>query len=148
MDLLLFSSPGGVFAGEIVGVCYCIIGLALLCENYFVPSLQRLSDTFKLSPAVAGATFMAVGFVILFLSFIYDSLLFGLISFLFAFSFSLLSPGLQPRSSSPPLLAHSIRSLQPSLLASSLARPSSISLLSMPSPFLLPERYFLHSLNT
>jgi len=52
---------GGVFAAEVIGVIYAIIGLALLCEDYFVPALQRLSNTFKLTPAVAGATFMAIG---------------------------------------------------------------------------------------
>lgn len=35
--------------------------LAVICEEFFVPSLDIISNKFKLSSDVAGATFMAVG---------------------------------------------------------------------------------------
>lgn len=35
--------------------------LAVLCDEFFVPSLEKISDRLKLAPDVAGATFMAVG---------------------------------------------------------------------------------------
>jgi len=37
------------------------LGLAIVCDEYFVPSLTRFSDALGLSPDVAGATFMAAG---------------------------------------------------------------------------------------
>ena len=46
---------------------YCIIifilpsGLALICDDFFVPSLEAISEKLDLSEDVAGATFMAAG---------------------------------------------------------------------------------------
>ncbi|XP_075232313.1 putative sodium/potassium/calcium exchanger CG1090 [Lycorma delicatula] len=40
---------------------YSFIGLAIVCDEYFVTSLDRICEVFKLSPDVAGATFMAAG---------------------------------------------------------------------------------------
>ncbi|XP_039291089.1 probable sodium/potassium/calcium exchanger CG1090 isoform X1 [Nilaparvata lugens] len=40
---------------------YSFIGLAIVCDEYFVTSLDRICEEFKLSPDVAGATFMAAG---------------------------------------------------------------------------------------
>ena len=37
------------------------VGLALVCDDYFVPSLEALSNMLNLSEDVAGATFMAAG---------------------------------------------------------------------------------------
>ena len=67
---------GGVIIHILVAT-YMFIGLAIVCDDYFVPSLTRVSDgkfinvsiTFiiflfaamNLSPDVAGATFMAAG---------------------------------------------------------------------------------------
>lgn len=36
-------------------------GLALICDDFFVPSLEAISDKLDLSEDVAGATFMAAG---------------------------------------------------------------------------------------
>ena len=36
-------------------------GLAIVCDEYFVPALERMSDVLGLSPDVAGATFMSAG---------------------------------------------------------------------------------------
>jgi len=40
---------------------YCFIGLAIVCDDYFVPSLEKISEGLSLSEDVAGATFMAAG---------------------------------------------------------------------------------------
>merc|ERR1719367_2036522 len=37
------------------------VALALVCDDYFVPSLDVLTETLGLAPDVAGATFMAAG---------------------------------------------------------------------------------------
>ena len=49
-------------------VAYCVaiiffafLGLAIVCDEYFQPSLEEISDVLKLSPDVAGATFLAAG---------------------------------------------------------------------------------------
>lgn len=42
-------------------VVYGFIGIAIVCDTYFEPSLETISTKLKLSPDVAGATFMAMG---------------------------------------------------------------------------------------
>ena len=51
---------GGVLLHVIIAV-YMFIGLAIVCDEYFVPALERMSDVLGLSPDVAGATFMSAG---------------------------------------------------------------------------------------
>jgi len=43
------------------GVFYMFWGLAIVCDDYFVTSLEEISEALSLSPDVAGATFMAAG---------------------------------------------------------------------------------------
>lgn len=43
------------------GVFYMFWGLAIVCDDYFVTSLEEISEALHLSPDVAGATFMAAG---------------------------------------------------------------------------------------
>ena len=43
------------------GIFYMFWGLAIICDDYFVASLEQLSEDLSLSPDVAGATFMAAG---------------------------------------------------------------------------------------
>lgn len=43
----------GVFYA--LGVLYCLVGLAEVCENYFVASLEALGTRFGLSEDVSGA---------------------------------------------------------------------------------------------
>lgn len=38
-----------------------IVGVAIICDDFFVPSLEAISDKLDLSEDVAGATFMAAG---------------------------------------------------------------------------------------
>lgn len=40
---------------------FCNAGLALICDEFFVPSLEVISEKLELSEDVAGATFMAAG---------------------------------------------------------------------------------------
>ena len=37
------------------------LGLAIICDDFFVPSLEGISEKLDLSEDVAGATFMAAG---------------------------------------------------------------------------------------
>merc|ERR550514_1803154 len=45
----------------IVVMAYTFLGLAVVCDDFFVQALESLSDYFALSEDVAGATFMAAG---------------------------------------------------------------------------------------
>jgi len=44
-----------------IGLFYMFVALAIVCDEFFVPSLEVISDSLNLSPDVAGATFMAAG---------------------------------------------------------------------------------------
>jgi len=47
--------------GAIILLLICFYLLAVVCEEFFVPSLDRISTRLRLSSDVAGATFMAAG---------------------------------------------------------------------------------------
>lgn len=51
---------GGVFLYFFI-MLYTFLGLAIVCDDYFCESLDLISEKLKLSPDVAGATFMAAG---------------------------------------------------------------------------------------
>lgn len=51
---------GGV-ALHFVGVLYLFLGIAIICDDFFVGSLEAISERLGLSEDVAGATFMAAG---------------------------------------------------------------------------------------
>ncbi|KAF5272175.1 hypothetical protein FQA39_LY01257 [Lamprigera yunnana] len=51
---------GGIIIHILVAV-YTFLGLSIVCDEYFVASLDRICEELKLSPDVAGATFMAAG---------------------------------------------------------------------------------------
>ena len=44
-----------------VGMFYMFFALAIVCDEYFVPSLEYIADKLNLVPDVAGATLMAAG---------------------------------------------------------------------------------------
>ena len=44
-----------------LGMFYMFLALAIICDDYFVESLEVISESLDLSPDVAGATFMAAG---------------------------------------------------------------------------------------
>ena len=43
------------------GLIYMFVSLAIVCDEFFVPSLAVLSEKLVISDDVAGATFMAAG---------------------------------------------------------------------------------------
>ncbi|KAB0798826.1 hypothetical protein PPYR_06706 [Photinus pyralis] len=51
---------GGIIIHILVAI-YTFLGLSIVCDEYFVASLDRICEELKLSPDVAGATFMAAG---------------------------------------------------------------------------------------
>ncbi|XP_059082290.1 sodium/potassium/calcium exchanger Nckx30C-like [Tigriopus californicus] len=46
---------------HIIGILYMFFALALVCDEFFVPSLDVIIEKLGISPDVAGATFMAAG---------------------------------------------------------------------------------------
>lgn len=46
---------------HILGMIYMFIALALVCDEFFVPSLTVITERLQISDDVAGATFMAAG---------------------------------------------------------------------------------------
>jgi len=51
----------GFIVVYIFGMGYMFLGLAIVCDEFFVPSLEEFSTTLGISDDVAGATFMAAG---------------------------------------------------------------------------------------
>ncbi|XP_073474773.1 sodium/potassium/calcium exchanger 5 isoform X1 [Aquarana catesbeiana] len=51
---------GGIVIHFLV-ILYMFLAVAIICEDYFIPSLEIISERLGLSQDVAGATFMAVG---------------------------------------------------------------------------------------
>ena len=61
-DLLTMDQikDGGIVL-YIIGVTYMFVALAIVCDEFFVPSLEVIIDKMGISEDVAGATFMAAG---------------------------------------------------------------------------------------
>uniref|UniRef100_A0A646QFR9 Sodium/potassium/calcium exchanger n=1 Tax=Hemiscolopendra marginata TaxID=943146 RepID=A0A646QFR9_9MYRI len=59
MDIKL-RREGGIFLHVLVSF-YMFLALAIVCDDYFVPSLEKICEVLDLKPDVAGATFMAAG---------------------------------------------------------------------------------------
>ncbi|XP_065695518.2 sodium/potassium/calcium exchanger 4 isoform X2 [Patagioenas fasciata] len=51
---------GGILL-HIIGALYMFYALAIVCDDFFVPSLEKICEKLHLSEDVAGATFMAAG---------------------------------------------------------------------------------------
>ena len=51
----------GAVAFYIIGVIYMFVALAIVCDEFFVPSLDVIIEKLDISEDVAGATFMAAG---------------------------------------------------------------------------------------
>ncbi|KAJ8389869.1 hypothetical protein AAFF_G00113380 [Aldrovandia affinis] len=51
----------GAVALHVLCTVYMFFALALVCDDYFVPSLEKICERLHLSEDVAGATFMAAG---------------------------------------------------------------------------------------
>ncbi|ELT99319.1 hypothetical protein CAPTEDRAFT_110092, partial [Capitella teleta] len=56
----LQRSKGAVVVHALV-MAYMFVGLAIVCDVYFVSSLEKICEKLHMSPDVAGATFMAAG---------------------------------------------------------------------------------------
>ena len=48
-------------AASFAVIAFCFLGLAIVCDEFFQPSLEIISEELNLSPDVAGATFLAAG---------------------------------------------------------------------------------------
>ena len=46
---------------HVLGVLYMFVALAIVCDEFFIPALEIIAQSLKLSDDVAGATFMAAG---------------------------------------------------------------------------------------
>lgn len=55
-----FREKGGLIIHVLIAI-FTFLGLAIVCDDYFVSSLDRICEELRLSPDVAGATFMAAG---------------------------------------------------------------------------------------
>jgi Ca2+/Na+ antiporter len=55
-----WEKNGGIVA-YIVGVFFMFLGIAIVCDDFFVASLEKICEVLRLSDDVAGATFMAAG---------------------------------------------------------------------------------------
>lgn len=55
------ADPKWTIALYILGVCYMFIGLAIIADDFFVPTLDLISEVWELPADVAGATLMAAG---------------------------------------------------------------------------------------
>lgn len=51
----------GALVLHFIGMIYMFIGLAIVCDDYFVSALEVICERFNISDDVAGATFMAAG---------------------------------------------------------------------------------------
>ncbi|KAG5668429.1 hypothetical protein PVAND_016369 [Polypedilum vanderplanki] len=49
----------GLFLIHIIVAVYCFIGLAIVCDKYFLPTVERICQILNISQDVAAATFMA-----------------------------------------------------------------------------------------
>uniref|UniRef100_A0A8C6V172 Sodium/potassium/calcium exchanger 1 n=1 Tax=Neogobius melanostomus TaxID=47308 RepID=A0A8C6V172_9GOBI len=46
---------------HLFGMVYMFVALAIVCDEFFVPALEAITETLQISDDVAGATFMAAG---------------------------------------------------------------------------------------
>lgn len=70
----LEQRQNGAVAFHILGVIYMFVALAIVCDEFFVPSLDVIIEKLGITDDVAGATFMAAGgkfFFCIFKNFIY-----------------------------------------------------------------------------
>jgi len=56
-----YARSHGAFLFHVIGVLYMFFALALVCDHYFVPTLDVIIEKYDISPDVAGATLMAAG---------------------------------------------------------------------------------------
>lgn len=47
----------------VIGILYMFVGIAIVCDDFFVASLEAISEALQLSEDVAGRTLQAVNFI-------------------------------------------------------------------------------------
>ena len=60
-QLELDTIPGLWLAFYVFCILWLFVAIAIICDDFFVPSLEAISEKLDLSEDVAGATFMAAG---------------------------------------------------------------------------------------
>ena len=60
-DIPLEVRRDGAIILHVIGMAYMFIALAIVCDEFFVPSLGVITEYLEISEDVAGATFMAAG---------------------------------------------------------------------------------------
>ena len=55
------ASPAPMVVPYVLGVLYMFLALAIVCDEFFVPALEVMSDRLQISMDIAGATLMAAG---------------------------------------------------------------------------------------
>jgi K+-dependent Na+/Ca+ exchanger-like protein len=58
---LTCDSPALVAILPLIGMLYMFLGLAIICDEFFVPALEIMVERYNVDDDVAGATFMAAG---------------------------------------------------------------------------------------
>jgi len=56
-EWIIFLQHGGIIIHILVAI-FTFLGLAIVCDDYFVSSLDRICEELKLTPDVAGATYV------------------------------------------------------------------------------------------
>ncbi|KAJ1423396.1 Sodium/calcium exchanger protein-domain-containing protein [Ochromonadaceae sp. CCMP2298] len=55
------AQPGGLAVLYFMGSIYLFLAIAIVCDEFFVPSLEVIADQWQISDDIAGATLMAAG---------------------------------------------------------------------------------------
>mmetsp|Transcript_1367 Transcript_1367/g.2211 ORF Transcript_1367/g.2211 Transcript_1367/m.2211 type:complete len:676 (-) Transcript_1367:614-2641(-) len=55
------AEPGGLAVLYMMGSIYLFLAIAIVCDEFFVPSLEVIADRLQVSDDIAGATLMAAG---------------------------------------------------------------------------------------
>jgi len=61
MDIGKMGYTPGMTVPYILFLLYVFVGLAIICDEYFVPAIDEISEVWNITPDVAGATLMAAG---------------------------------------------------------------------------------------
>jgi len=61
MDVGKMGYTPGMTVPYILFLLYVFVGLAIICDEYFVPAIDEISEVWNITPDVAGATLMAAG---------------------------------------------------------------------------------------
>jgi Ca2+/Na+ antiporter len=57
----LEAEPNAMAIVYLLGALYTFAGISMVCEEYFVASINSIIEEYQISPDVAGATLMAAG---------------------------------------------------------------------------------------